>query len=204
MWHSRMFYMTIDKVRKWFVCLQEMNKYNWKKKKNRGNYLVISKEKIKIASVAMKIKKSILSNFFSIESTSKISHLRYEKLNFSSQNHRIDVNFFDYENWEQYLTFLFYTSGPQLPLSMRKIALLLKNGQKSSFFDEFKTWSKKISISEGPEKNFFGPKKIYGGLLHCKTWILVTKIGTSVQRIKVKSASEVRGCCLHHPPSRVK
>ena len=78
----------------------------------------------KIGSVAMKIKKSILSNFFSIESTSKISHLRYEKLNFSSQNHRIDVNFFDYENWEQYLTFLFYTSGPQLPLSMRKIALL--------------------------------------------------------------------------------
>ena len=150
----------------------------------------------KIGSVAMKIKKSILSNFFSIESTSKISHLRYEKLNFSSQNHRIDVNFFDYENWEQYLTFLFYTSGPQLPISMRKIALLLKNGQKSSFFDEFKTWSKKISISEGPEKNFFGPKKIYGGLLHCKTWILVTKIGTSVQRIKVKSASEVSACFL--------
>ena len=49
----------------------------------------------KIGSVARKIKKSILSNFFSIESTSKISHLRYEKLNFFSQNHRIVVNFFD-------------------------------------------------------------------------------------------------------------
>ena len=37
----------------------------------------------KIGSVARKIKKSILSNFFSIESTSEVSDLRLEKLSFS-------------------------------------------------------------------------------------------------------------------------
>ena len=125
----------------------------------------------KIGSVARKIKKSILSNFFSIESTSKISDLRHEKLNFSSQEHHRGVNSFDNENWEQYLTFLFYTLGLKLPLSKRKIALLLKNGKKSSFFEEFKTPSKKISIPEGPEKKSFWQKKFYGGLVHGKTWI---------------------------------
>ena len=64
---------------------------------------------------------------------------------------------------------------------MRKITLLLKNKKKASFFDELKTWSNKLSISEGPKKFFGGPKKIYGGLLHCKTLILVTKLGTSVK-----------------------
>ena len=52
----------------------------------------------KIGSVARKIKKSILSNFFSIESTSKISDLRHKKLNFSSQKHHRGVNSFDNEN----------------------------------------------------------------------------------------------------------
>ena len=87
----------------------------------------------KIGSVARKIKKLILSNFFFIESTSKISVLRHEKLNFSWQEHHRDVNSFDNENWEQYLTF-FYTSGLKLPLSMRKIALLLKNGKRIIIF----------------------------------------------------------------------
>ena len=98
----------------------------------------------KIGSVARKIKKSILSNFFSIESTSKISDLRHEKLNFSSQEHHRGVNSFDNENWEQYLTFLFYTLGLKLPLSMRKIAVLLKHGKKIIIFDDCKTWSKTI------------------------------------------------------------
>ena len=57
---------------------------------------------------------------------------------------------------------MFYTLGLKLPLSKRKIALLLKNGKKSSFFEEFKTPSKFFSISEGPEKNFLGPKKFMG------------------------------------------
>ena len=92
----------------------------------------------------------------------------FRKLNFFS---RRGINSFDYENWEQYLTFLFYTLGLKLPLSKRKIALLLKNGKKSSFFEEFKTPSKKISIPEGPEKKSFWQKKFYGGLVHGKTWI---------------------------------
>ena len=49
--------------------------------------------------------------------------------------------------------------GLKLPLSKRKIALLLKNGKKSSFFEEFKTPSKNFSISEGPEKNLFAKKR---------------------------------------------
>ena len=57
---------------------------------------------------------------------------------------------------------MFYTLGLKLPLSKRKIALLLKNGKKSSFFEEFKTPSKKISIPEGPEKNLFGKKNFMG------------------------------------------
>ena len=116
----------------------------------------------KIGSVARKIKKSILSNFFSIEPTSKISDLRHEKLNFSSQEHHRGVNSFDNENWEQYLTFLFYTLGLKLPLSKRKIALLLKNGKKSSFFEEFKTPSKKFRFPRVPKKNLFGKKNFMG------------------------------------------
>ena len=116
----------------------------------------------KIGSVAMKIKKSILSNFFSIESTSKISHLRYEKLNFSSQNHRIDVNFFDYENWEQYLTFLFYTSGPQLPLSMRNIALLLKMDKNHHFLTNLRHGQKKFRFLRFPKNFFCAQKNLWG------------------------------------------
>ena len=40
--------------------------------------------------------------------------------------------------------------------------------KKSSFFEEFMTPSKKISISEGPEKKSFWQKKFYGGLVHGK------------------------------------
>ena len=107
----------------------------------------------KIGSVAMKIKKSIMSNFFSIESTSKISHLRYEKLNFSSENHCIDVLLWILR--VIFTFFLFYTLGLQLPLSMRKIALLLTNGKKSSFFDELKTLSKKKIRFWGSQNHFF-------------------------------------------------
>ena len=64
---------------------------------------------------------------------------------------------------------MFYTLGLKLPLSKRKIALLLKNGKKSSFFEEFKTPPKNFSVSEGPEKKSFWQKKIYGGLVHGKT-----------------------------------
>ena len=45
-------------------------------------------------------KKSILSNFFSIESTPKISDLRHEKFNSSSQEHHRGVNSFDNENFD--------------------------------------------------------------------------------------------------------
>ena len=116
----------------------------------------------KIGSVARKIKKSILSNFFSIEPTSKISDLRHEKLNFSSQEHHRGVNSFDNENWEQYLTFLFYTLGLKLPLSKRKIALLLKNGKKSSFFDKFKTRSTKFRFLRVPKTIFGGEQNLWG------------------------------------------
>ena len=46
-----------------------------------------------------------------------------------------------------------------------------------------------------PKKIFFA-KNFYGGLVHCKTWLLVTNISTLVQRIKVTSVSEVSACCL--------
>ena len=52
----------------------------------------------KIGSAARKIKKSILSNIFSIESPSKIFHRRYKKLSFPSQEHHRGIHSFDYEN----------------------------------------------------------------------------------------------------------
>ena len=110
----------------------------------------------KIGSVARKIRKSILSNFLSVESTSKIFDLRYEKLNFSSQEHHRGVNSFDNEN------FLFYTLGLKLPLSMRKITLLLKNGKKSSFFDVLKTRSNIFFLFLRVPKKIFLAKKFIG------------------------------------------
>ena len=128
----------------------------------------------KIGSVARKIKKSIMTTFFSINLISKIFDLRYEKMHFSSQKHCRGS--FDNENWKQYQTFLFYTLGLQSLLSMRKVPLLLKNG---------KTQPKNVGFW-GSRKICFA-KRFYGGLLHCKTWILVINVGTLVHKIKVKS-----------------
>ena len=46
-------------------------------------------------------------------------------------------------------------------------------------------------------------QQIQGGLFQCKTWILVVNIGTSVLRIKLKSASQVKGGALSPPPPPV-
>ena len=79
---------------------------------------------------------------------------------------------------------------------MRKINLLLKNKKKSSFFYEFKTLSKFFFISEDPKKICFCKKTHKGSTKLQKVNIGIINIGTSVPRIKVKCASEVKGCCL--------
>ena len=45
---------------------------------------------------------------------------------------------------------------------MRKIALLLKNGKKSSFFDKFKTRSTKFRFLRVPKTIFGGEQNLWG------------------------------------------
>ena len=78
------------------------------------------------------------------------------------------VNSFDNENLEQYLTFLFYTSGLKLPLSKRKISLLLKMEKNHNFLKNLRHLQNFFLISEGPEKNLFGKKKFMGVLYMAK------------------------------------
>ena len=126
----------------------------------------------KIGSVARKIRKSISSNFFSIESTYKISDLRY-LLTESSYQRKL----FGLLKLRAIFNFFVLDFGSTIASFNEKNRRTFEKWKKSSFFDEFKTWSKKISISEGSEKIFWAQKTLWGSST-LQNLNLVTKVGT--------------------------
>ena len=70
---------------------------------------------------------------------------------------------------ESNIKLFFLHFGSKIASFKEKNRLTFEKWKKSSFFEEFKTPSKKISIPEGPEKKSFWQKKFHGALVHGKT-----------------------------------